>query len=137
MRYSGEITDQAWFLEESRNLEGQISAIQSSIARVEVAEKRWRDIANDVFMFARYAKDDFDSDSIERKQHVLKALGAELKLSGRTIVFSPVKYLIPIEKAVKKLQGDPCRNDVEPTSSRYLSNQRYHNCIICQSKPYY
>lgn len=106
MRYSGEITDQAWFLEESRNLEGQISAIQSSIARVEVAEKRWRDIANDVFMFARYAKDDFDSDSIERKQHVLKALGAELKLSGRTIVFSPVKYLIPIEKAVKKLQEE-------------------------------
>lgn len=67
MRYSGEITDQVWFLEESRNLESQISAIQSSIARVEVAEKRWRDIANDVFMFARYAKEDFDSDSIERK----------------------------------------------------------------------
>ena len=106
MRYSGEITDQVWFLEESRNLEGQISAIQNSIARVEVAEKRWRDIANDVFMFARYAKEDFDSDSIERKQYVLKALGAKLKLSGRTIVFSPVKYLIPIEKAVKKLQGE-------------------------------
>lgn len=106
MRYTGEITDQAWFLEESKNLEGQISAIQSSIARVEVAEKRWRDIANDVFMFARYAKEDFDSDSIERKQYVLKALGAELKLSGRTIVFSPVKYLIPIEKAVKKLEEE-------------------------------
>lgn len=106
MRYSGEITDQAWFLEESRNLEGQISAIQSSIARVEVAEKRWRDIANDVFMFARYAKEDFDSDSIERKQYVMKALGAKFKLVGRTLEFSPVKYLIPIEKAVKKLQEE-------------------------------
>ena len=106
MRYSGEITDQAWFLEKSRNLEGQMSAIQSSIARVEVAEKRWCDIANDVFMFAHYAKEDFDSDSIERKRYVLKALGAELKLSGRTIAFFPVKYLIPIEKAAKKLQGE-------------------------------
>ena len=105
MRYSGEIKEQAWFMEESDNLEGQIKAIQDSIARVEVAEKRWRDIANDVFMFARYAKEDFDSDSLERKQYVLKALGAELKLSGRTIVFSPVKYLIPIEKAVKNLSS--------------------------------
>lgn len=54
-------------MEESDNLEGQIEAIQDAIARVEVAEKRWRDIANDVFMFARYAKEDFDSDSLERK----------------------------------------------------------------------
>lgn len=119
MRYCGEITDQAWFMEESNNLEGQISAIQDAIARVEVAEKRWRDIANDVFMFARYAKEDFDSDDLERKQYVLKALGAELKLSGRTIIFSPVKYLIPIEKAVKNLNAD---NDLVRTCSQQRKN---------------
>ncbi|MBQ6486169.1 recombinase family protein [Candidatus Saccharibacteria bacterium] len=119
MRYCGEITDQAWFIEESNNLEGQIKAIQDSIARVEVAEKRWRDIANDVFMFARYAKEDFDSDDLERKQYVLKALGAELKLSGRTIIFSPVKYLIPIEKAVKNLNAD---NDLVRTCSQQRKN---------------
>lgn len=39
MRYSGEIKDQAWFMEESDNLEGQIQAIQDSTARIEVAEK--------------------------------------------------------------------------------------------------
>lgn len=54
MRYTGEITDQAWFMEESKMLEGQIDAIQKSIRSVEINEKRWRDIANDVFMFARY-----------------------------------------------------------------------------------
>lgn len=67
---------------------------------MQTAEKRWRDIANDVFMFARYAKEDFDSDSLERNQYVLKALGAELLLSGKTIIFSLIKYLIPIEKSV-------------------------------------
>lgn len=117
MRYAGEIKDQAWFMGESDNLEGQIEAIQDAIARVEVAEKRWRDIANDVFMFARYAKEDFDSDSLERKQYVLKALGAELKLSGRTIIFSPVKYLIPIEKAVKNLNAD---NDLVRTCPQQM-----------------
>ena len=68
-------------------------------------------------MFARYAKEDFDSDSLKRKQYVLKALGAELKLSGRTIIFSPVKYLIPIEKAVKNLNTD---NDLVRTCQQQM-----------------
>lgn len=119
MRYTGEIKDQAWFMEESDNLEEQIKAIQESIARVEVAERRWRNIANDVFMFARYAKEDFDSDDLERKQYVLKALGAELKLSGRTIIFSPVKYLIPIKKAVNKIKAN---NDSVRTCSQQRKN---------------
>lgn len=54
-------------------------------------------------MFARYAKEDFDSDDWERKRTVIKKLGANLKLSGRTIQFSPVKYLVPIEKQYLKL----------------------------------
>jgi hypothetical protein len=30
----------------------------------------------------------------------MKALDTEMKLSGRTVVFTPVKYLIPIKNAV-------------------------------------
>lgn len=104
MRYSGEITDQEWFMTEQKDIEGQIEGLGNQIAQIEVAEKRWREIADETFMFARYAKEDFDSDSLERKQYVLKALGAELKLSGRTLVCSPVKYLIPIQKAVSKTE---------------------------------
>lgn len=51
-------------------------------------------------------REDFDSDSLERKQYVLKALGAELKLLGRTLTFIPVKYLIPIEKAISKISSE-------------------------------
>ena len=41
-------------------------------------------------MFARYAKEDFDSDDLERKRLVIKQLGTDLELSGRTIEFTPV-----------------------------------------------
>lgn len=104
MRYSGEIADQEWFMSEQKDIESQIEGLGNQIAQIEVAEKRWREIADETFIFARYAKEDFDSDSLERKQYVLKALGAELKLSGRTLVCSPVKYLIPIQKAVSKTE---------------------------------
>ncbi|MBR5408439.1 hypothetical protein IK112_00640 [Candidatus Saccharibacteria bacterium] len=55
-------------------------------------------------MFARYAKEDSDSDDWEHKRTVIKKLGADLKLSGRTIQFTPVKYFVPIEKQYSELK---------------------------------
>lgn len=63
-------------------------------------------------MFARYAKEDFDSGDPERMRYVMKALGAELKLLDRTVIFTPVKYLIPIKKAVSELEGN---SETDPT----------------------
>ena len=56
-------------------------------------------------MFARYAKENFDSDDWERKRLVIKQLGADLELSGRTIEFTPVKYLIPVAESQECLKA--------------------------------
>ena len=65
----------------------------------------WKDIANDAFMFARYTKDDFDSDDWGRKRAVIKRLGADLKLADRTIKFTPVKYLVPVTETKEFLKA--------------------------------
>lgn len=64
-------------------------------------------------MFARYAIEDFDGDDWGRKRSIIKSLGADLKLSGRTIVFTPIKYLVPIEEKYPELkrQLDTVRTD--------------------------
>jgi hypothetical protein len=72
---------------------------------VKTAAEDWKEIATDTFMFARYAKEDFDSDDWERKRTVIKTLGAHLQLSGRTIVFTPVKYLAPIAENRAELEA--------------------------------
>ena len=41
MRYSGEITDQEWFIAEKKDIEGQIESLGKQIAQIEVAERRW------------------------------------------------------------------------------------------------
>ena len=86
-----------------RKLQDQIDALDKQINTVENATKNWRKIADDVFMFARYAKEDLESGDLEKMPYVMKALGAEMKLSGRTVVFTPVKYLIPIKNAVSNV----------------------------------
>ena len=103
--YTGLITDEAFFLTEQETLENEITRLEDEREKVKTVAKDWKDVANDAFMFARYAKEDFDSDDWERKRAVIKRLGANLKLSGRTIVFTPVKYLVPIAKNHKILEA--------------------------------
>ena len=71
--------------------------------------------ANDIFMFARYSKEDFDLDDWERKRAVIKGLDADLKLSNRTIQFTPVKYLVPVAAKYPELkqQFELARTDSE------------------------
>ncbi len=60
-------------------------------------------------------KEDFDSDDLERKRVVIKRLGVDLKLSHRTIQFTPVKYLVPVAEKYPELkqQFELARTDSE------------------------
>lgn len=48
---------QDWIL----TLGGEIEALNNRISTIESTARDWRKVANGVFAFARYAKEDFDS----------------------------------------------------------------------------
>lgn len=118
MRYTGELTDQVWFMNESEKIQARIDELEKNINTVETAVKDWRKYADQAFMFARYAKEDFDSGDPGRMQYVMKAL-AELKLLDRTVLFTPIKYLIPIKKAVSEMKS---KSETDPTHILQGSN---------------
>lgn len=103
--YTGLITDNAFYLSEQQSLSDEIEKLKDDLSSVMTIATDWKDKATDIFLFARYAKENFDSDDFERKRTVIKTLGAHLQLSGRTIVFTPVKYLIPIAKNHAELEA--------------------------------
>ena len=92
------------FLAEQKSIEDEIRKLEADRKGIQTAAYNWRDKANYIFMFARYAKEDFDSDDLERKRAVIKRLGADLRLDGRTIQFTPVKYLVPIAETYPELK---------------------------------
>lgn len=102
--YKGIIDDHAFFLAEQKSIEDEIRKLEADRRGIQTAAYNWRDKANDIFMFARYAKEDFDSDDLERKRTVIKRLGADLRFDGRTIQFTPVKYLVPIAETYPELK---------------------------------
>ena len=102
MRYMDKINDET-FDKDAKELEAQIADIRRQLDNVQNVAKDWRQVANDVFLFARNAKNLFDNGTLEDKQYVMRTLGVGLKLSGRTIVFTPNKYLVLIQKSTAKL----------------------------------
>ncbi len=103
--YMGLIKDEAFILSEQELLEKDISCLEAKLSKVKTVATNWREAAIDTFMFARYAKENFDSDDWGRKRLVIKQLGADLKLSGRTLEFTPVKYLIPVAEGQECLKA--------------------------------
>jgi site-specific DNA recombinase len=98
MRYSGEADDDSWYFAEMQTLEDELENLQAQRNNEEYKARDWRAKADEVFTFARYAKEDFDGDDLEKKRAVVVRLGEKLEILDRTIQFSPNKYFIPLEK---------------------------------------
>ena len=60
--YMGLIPDKAFFLAEQESPEKEVARLEDERSKVVAIANDWKDVANDAFMFARYAKEDFDSD---------------------------------------------------------------------------
>lgn len=104
MRYNGEADDDSWYFGEMDTLEGELKALQDNRNKAEYKARDWRAIADETFTFARYAKEDFDSDDLEKKRTVVVRLGEKLSILDRTIQFTPNKYFVPLEKMNQKLK---------------------------------
>lgn len=105
MRYNGEANDDAWYSSEMATLEKDLETLQKDRNKAEYKARNWREVADEVFSFARYAKEDFDGDDLEKKRTVIVKLGEKLSILDRTIQFTPNKYFIPIEKMNNELSN--------------------------------
>lgn len=107
MRYSGEADDDAWYFAEMSELENKLETLQKDRNTADRKARDWREVADEVFTFARYAKEDFDADDLEKKRTVIARMGEKLTILDRTIQFTPNKYFIPLEEMNEKLEQAP------------------------------
>lgn len=62
MQYNGEADDDSWFFAEMETLKSELKDLQKNRNDSEYKARNWRAVADETFTFARYAKEDFDSD---------------------------------------------------------------------------
>lgn len=98
MRYNGEAEDDSWYYAEMQTLDTKLEELQQKRNKNEYKARDWRAKADEVFTFARYAKEDFDNGDLEKKRSVIVKLGEVLTIKDRTIQFTPNKFFIPLEQ---------------------------------------
>lgn len=128
MRYTGEADDDSWYFAEMQTLEDDLERLQEARNKDEYSARNWRAVADETFTFARYAKEDFDSDDLEKKRSVVMKLGEKLTILDRTIQFSPNKYFIPLEEmneqqklAPEMVRTDSQQREIGPKNELVLS----------------
>ena len=105
MLYTGRCDD-AYFDTENAKMEQELVVLRKKFNEQQENNKDWRKRAHQFFNFARYAKEDFESDSDEKKRLVLADLGQNLRLMNGRLVFEPIIYLVPIVEARKKMEAE-------------------------------
>ena len=98
MRYKRQIEDD-YYNAEKLELEKKLKQLNKEFNAQQDDNLQWRKEADRLFNFARYAKEDFDSDDDSRKRDVLAIVGENLTLLDGKLNFQPIKYLVPIAEA--------------------------------------
>ena len=113
LRYRNQIDDE-FYESEKQELENRLVTLRGQFQDQEEHNKKHRKLLDKYFNFARYAKEDFESDNDLKKKEVLTIIGQNLLLKDGLLEFEPIKYLVPIlekypalEKEYLKVQTYP------------------------------
>ncbi|MCA9332577.1 recombinase family protein [Candidatus Saccharibacteria bacterium] len=104
MLYQGRC-DEDFFDKENQKLENRLLMQRKQFNEQESGNKSWRDATYKLFNFARYAKEDFESDDDTKKRQVLIDLSENLVLLDGKLVFQPIKYLVPVIESKQEMES--------------------------------
>ena len=111
--YRGKV-DEGFYKSEKKDLDDRLIVLRGQFEDQQNANKRQRQLLEKYFNFARYAKEDFESDDDLKKKEVLSIIGQNLLMQDGKLVFEPIKYLTPLiekypklEEQFKKVQTGP------------------------------
>ena len=98
------MVDETFYKTEKQDLEERLIILRGQFDDQENSNKRQRQLLEKYFNFARYAKEDFESDNDLKKKEVLTIIGQNLFLKDGELVFEPIEYLIPLVNKYPSLE---------------------------------
>ncbi len=120
MLYTGRCSE-AFFDAKSSKLERQLKDPQTSSTKQQERSRQARERARQFFNFARYAKEDFESDSDERKRAVLAGLNERLVYMDGQVFIKPIKYLQPVVDTKAAMEAELVRVGTLPQQMKKAS----------------
>jgi site-specific DNA recombinase len=95
MRYKNQVDDE-FYENEKLTLENKLTVLRGEFNTQEERNKELRKLTDKYFNFARYARENFESDEDEKRKEVLGMVGQNLTYKDGILESKPIKYLTPI-----------------------------------------
>ncbi len=103
MRYRGQVDDE-FYETEKLMLENKLTVLRGEFNKQEEHNKELRKLCDKYFNFARYAREDFESQEDEKRREVLSLAGQNLLYEDGQLLFEPIKYLSPLVEKYPELE---------------------------------
>ena len=101
--YKG-MVEEPFYKLEKKELEDRLILLRGQFEDQQNSNKRQRQLLEKYFNFARYAKEDFESDDDLKKKEVLSIIGQNLLFKDGKLEFEAIKYLSPIVEKYPSLE---------------------------------
>ena len=133
MRYLGEADDDEWYFGELEILKQEKEQLEYNGNDPIYEKKDWKKMARDNFSLARYATEDLRKDDRDSKRAIVSKLSEKIEILDRTVMFTPVKYLIPIAKMNEKIEQAKNlvrTNEIDPQKQGSYNKNGHTNNIM-------
>ena len=129
MRYR-ELIDDETFIKERDDLKAKIAKLTSNLRETESRADKWLELTEKTFNFARYARKEFITGSLEKKREIYSALGQNYLVKDKEIHITHNEWFVPIEKAYPALEEEYNRLELDKNLSVATRNERYAQLIL-------
>jgi site-specific DNA recombinase len=129
MRYRGLIDDDE-FVKERDELKKQLVKLKDKLDTTEDRAKKWLELTEQTFNFARHARKEYIKGGIQKKRELFAALGQNYILKDKKVSIIANDWLLPIEKAYPELLAEFNRLELDKHLSKSTYNKQIASLIL-------
>ena len=129
MRYRDLIDDDT-FIKERDILKSKIAKFTNNLRETESRADKWLELTEKTFHFARYARKEFATGTLEKKRAIFSGLGQNFSVKDKKIHIVRNEWLVPIEKAYPALELEFNRLELDETLDNTTRNERLAQLIL-------
>ena len=125
-----ELIDEDEFTTQRSELQKEQDKLKRNLDSTESRAKKWLELTEQTFHFARYARKAYLKGDIQKKREIFAALGQNYVLQDKIVSIQATKWLVPIEKAYPGLEAEFNRIELDESLDKQGRNERLESLIL-------
>jgi hypothetical protein len=93
-------------VKERDDLKAKLTKLKANLHNTENRAEKWLELTDKTFNFACYARENFNSGTLEKKREIFAALGWNFSIKDKIVSIKGNDWFVPIEKAYPELEAE-------------------------------